>query len=804
MTSSLNTSVTKTLTVRNLGHASLTVGPAAISGQDLSQFSVDQQPGSPVAPGGYTTLVVKFLPTSSGNKTALLSIPSNDPDENPYVITLSGYCEPHMDVLEVGPGETYDFGTVLIGEYAEATFKVSSIDKCLEETSDQEPAHFTFRAAVPDMAAQVSRVANVSFGAGRVSGAENLLFNNAVAEIPAEDPFLGVWHHACVRYDMRSYTGSVWIDERPILSGISLNTETLGPEATSRVGLDKTRDISVSLWIDDMEVGFLDLNDAPLRIEPGSYGRLFRDRFDKYENSSLLAEGGWRIAAPNVDLTSADPTDAPGGRAKETGGGKLVPKETAAGLRVLLDDSQFTSKPRAMRLEPEAEEPSHSIAKQVSFPVRVPFAVSSDSFSIVEEAAKVATTSLTKSTLTERDDAREISMIPGFRRSLTRERRDRSTGLIVSSGENPGGGQPTSGETAKVMSASPAGGSFYIYSFDGRLLAEYNLYGQCVRDYIYMGAQLVAEYQPSTSLYYYYTSDQINSTRMVTDDAGAVVYSAAHDPYGGIQRTWVNAFEPALKFSGKERDGESGLDYFGARYYDKSQYRFISVDPVVSPLLGISNPQYWNLYSYCGDNPVAYSDPNGESFLVFIAPCNLLVFDISGRLKGVFWASSHVVGGHTPIPQGRWWFSHYRVDANAAPGDKIDELGFYGFYTIGANPSNSKGVHAGYDGQWGANTEGCIRTTRSAMNLINSLHLGGDPVNFLIVITCGIDSNGFIDCDAIIGTVAFYLKASGKDNAFIARVERALGGYLDRVFGPLNFLYDYFMNSESPVPAYDY
>ncbi len=88
------------------------------------------------------------------------------------------------------------------------------------------------------------------------------------------------------------------------------------------------------------------------------------------------------------------------------------------------------------------------------------------------------------------------------------------------------------------MSASPAGGSYYIYSFDGRLLAEYNLYGDCVRDYIYMGTRLVAEFRPSTSKYYYYASDQINSTRIVTDDAGALVYSAAFDPYGGVQKTW--------------------------------------------------------------------------------------------------------------------------------------------------------------------------------------------------------------------------------------------------------------------------
>ncbi|MEN6561270.1 MAG: RHS repeat-associated core domain-containing protein [Acidobacteriota bacterium] len=107
-------------------------------------------------------------------------------------------------------------------------------------------------------------------------------------------------------------------------------------------------------------------------------------------------------------------------------------------------------------------------------------------------------------------------------------------------------------------------------------------------------------------------SDQINSTRIVTDDTGTVVYSAAHDPYGGIQRTWVNTFDPALKFSGKERDGESDLDYFGARYYDKSQYRFISTDPLTIQSGFLIEPHSNNLYTYCGNSPLINIDRAGK------------------------------------------------------------------------------------------------------------------------------------------------------------------------------------------------
>jgi RHS repeat-associated protein len=134
-----------------------------------------------------------------------------------------------------------------------------------------------------------------------------------------------------------------------------------------------------------------------------------------------------------------------------------------------------------------------------------------------------------------------------------------------------------------------------------------------------MGNRLIAEYRPQEGKYYYYTSDQINSTRIVTNDSGAVVYAAAHDPFGGIQKTWTSTYDPSLKFSGKERDAESGLDYFGARYYDKEQYRFISVDPVINAGAAIGNPQRWNLYSYCGNNPIGYFDLDGK----IIVPVNL-------------------------------------------------------------------------------------------------------------------------------------------------------------------------------------
>ena len=164
----------------------------------------------------------------------------------------------------------------------------------------------------------------------------------------------------------------------------------------------------------------------------------------------------------------------------------------------------------------------------------------------------------------------------------------------------------------KLMSASPVG-NFYIYSFDGKLLQMYDVFGTILKDYIYMGDRLIAEYDHVGARFLYYTPDQINTTRVVTDGSGTVVYSAVHDPYGGIQQTGTNnTYDPQLKFSGKERDTESGLDYFGARYYDKNQYRFISVDPIISRQIVWFDSQLWNLYPICFNNPISIIDRTGE------------------------------------------------------------------------------------------------------------------------------------------------------------------------------------------------
>jgi RHS repeat-associated protein len=122
----------------------------------------------------------------------------------------------------------------------------------------------------------------------------------------------------------------------------------------------------------------------------------------------------------------------------------------------------------------------------------------------------------------------------------------------------------------------------------------------------------------------FYHVDALGSVRAMTDANGEVVKRADYFPFGeelpcefssrqaaGYCEKQFEPFDPGLRFTGKERDDESDLDYFGARYYSGAVARFTSPD---SPFADqtVSDPQSWNLYAYVRGNPGKYVDPTGR------------------------------------------------------------------------------------------------------------------------------------------------------------------------------------------------
>ncbi|MBL9145610.1 MAG: M36 family metallopeptidase [Verrucomicrobiaceae bacterium] len=97
-TTTLNTPVVRTLTIRNTGSADLTLSGSTIDGVAANQFSIGPPSALTIAPASTVTVDVTFVATTSGVKYAALHMSSNDPDESPYDIELHG-----IGTIAVGP-----------------------------------------------------------------------------------------------------------------------------------------------------------------------------------------------------------------------------------------------------------------------------------------------------------------------------------------------------------------------------------------------------------------------------------------------------------------------------------------------------------------------------------------------------------------------------------------------------------------------------------------------------------------------------------------------------------------------------
>ncbi len=120
---------------------------------------------------------------------------------------------------------------------------------------------------------------------------------------------------------------------------------------------------------------------------------------------------------------------------------------------------------------------------------------------------------------------------------------------------------------------------------------------------------------------YFFHPDHLGSSNYITNFVGDV---SQHMEYFAFGETFIeehkNSNNSPYKFNGKELDEESGLYYYGARYYSSRENLWISVDPPIydGTFLagqhngGIFNSFNHNSYMYCYQNPINLFDPNGK------------------------------------------------------------------------------------------------------------------------------------------------------------------------------------------------
>lgn len=167
------------------------------------------------------------------------------------------------------------------------------------------------------------------------------------------------------------------------------------------------------------------------------------------------------------------------------------------------------------------------------------------------------------------------------------------------------------------------GGASYVYDYEGRRVKKLSSSGTSVFVYNVLG-QLVAEYsdtQSTTGGTSYLTADMFGTPRIVTNSNAGVIGRHDYLPFGeevpssyggrSVVQGYIATDSLKQKFTSKERDSETGLDFFGARYYSSAQGRFTSVDPSGKSIKP-DNPQTWNRYVYAVNNPLMYVDPNGK------------------------------------------------------------------------------------------------------------------------------------------------------------------------------------------------
>ena len=165
----------------------------------------------------------------------------------------------------------------------------------------------------------------------------------------------------------------------------------------------------------------------------------------------------------------------------------------------------------------------------------------------------------------------------------------------------------------------------YTYDSDGHRITK-AVGGASATIYVYAPTgQLAAEYGTPTDTdtgTRYLTADPLGTTRLMSDVTASILNCYDYLPFGqelqaGTDARPTSCFAASpdsfnLKFTGKERDAESGLDWFNVRYFSGAQGRFTSPDqPFIDQ--DPSNPQSWNLYNYGRNNPLRYSDPTGRN-----------------------------------------------------------------------------------------------------------------------------------------------------------------------------------------------
>jgi RHS repeat-associated protein len=153
----------------------------------------------------------------------------------------------------------------------------------------------------------------------------------------------------------------------------------------------------------------------------------------------------------------------------------------------------------------------------------------------------------------------------------------------------------------------------YVYDVQGHEVGQISESTAFLRGEIYAQARHIGTYADGTT--YFVSSDWLGTERVRTNVAGAVCGTLSSLPFGDGSSA-AGCFATPKFFTGKERDSDTGLDYFGARYYASTIGRWITPDwsgnAAAVPYADLNYPESLNLYRYVSNNPLAKIDVDGH------------------------------------------------------------------------------------------------------------------------------------------------------------------------------------------------
>jgi hypothetical protein len=233
----------KTFVVKNDGNANLNVTATTLTGANASEFSIQSGGGSfTLGPLATRNIVIRFAPTTAGSKTAALSINSNDPDENPFTVSLSGTGT--VPDISVNPA-SWDFGAINVGSYADHTFVVKndgSANLVVTATTltGTHAAEFSIQSGGGSFTLTPGATQNIVIRFSPASGGNKTASLSISSNDPDENPLL-------VNLSGIGKTlGPAWSVPITVRGGNTTYTLTFGGDAAATDGFDSGLDVSAA------------------------------------------------------------------------------------------------------------------------------------------------------------------------------------------------------------------------------------------------------------------------------------------------------------------------------------------------------------------------------------------------------------------------------------------------------------------------------------------------------------------------------------------------------------------------------